>query len=183
MNNLIAMALSLLMSNVGISEDEWSLGDERSVTTDGRETVLIRHVKPINNKLYGEHFSSLFTKDGKLLGFVLFQTSNNNNLIDEDSAKLASDKFLKIFAPDLLSNREILWIKPHDEILNINGDSVVIRGMKVKSINSDTGLYFWNIVDGDGNVFVFERDIRWLNLKGRRGTEKWLDDSWLSNNF
>lgn len=36
------------------------------------------------------------------------------------------------------------------------------------------------IVGADREVMVFERDIVWANLEGRRQSEKWLHDSWLA---
>jgi hypothetical protein len=40
--------------------------------------------------------------------------------------------------------------------------------------------WFWLIVGADREVMVFERDIVWANLEGRRQSEKWLHDSWLA---
>lgn len=179
MNTLIATTLSLVLSSTDISSSEWQIQNKRAVSVDGRSATLIRYSKAHNNHLHGEHFSTVITDDGTLLGFVRLAIPHDNIIISREEAQTASDKFLQTFAPDLLTNRKILWIEPHEETLEINGKAIAIRGMKVKSRNTKTGLYFWTIVDSNKQVFVFERDIQWLNLKSKRGTEKWLHDAWL----
>ena len=54
--------------------------------------------------------------------------------------------------------------------------------MKVKMRNSADGRWMWVIVGADRKVMVFERDIVWVTFPGHRQTEKWLHDSWLSEN-
>lgn len=140
----------------------------------------MRYSKAANQLLGGEHFSALIAEDGQLLGFAKMQTAHPKHLPSQADAKTAGDEWLKKFAPDLLEERKILWIAPHSETINIDSCPQTIEGMKVKSQNQKNGLYFWSIVDGDGEVFVSERDIEWLDFAGKRGTEQWLHDDWLA---
>ena len=179
MNTEIDTILDLLTEYMNLPEKLWTIQSKKNVTVDKRKAVLLRFVKSKNQHLYGEHFSSLLSQEGNLLGYVLLNISHNNSLVNKDNAEISCIKFLKKFGQDLLENQKILWIKPHNEILKIDDQSILIKGMKVKSLDQRTGLYFWTIVDGDGKVYVFERDIQWLDLSGKRGTEKWLHDEWL----
>lgn len=166
----------------GIQQDQWHQVLNKPVVVDKQEYVLARYHKKENNHLFGEHFSIVYDYKNKIIkGFVNLQvTENPTELPTTEEARAASDQFLKEFAPDLLKNREILWTKPHNEILKINQKDYVITGMKVKAINRKTGLYFWTIVNAEKKVYIFERDIRWIVFPGKRGTEKWLHDSYLA---
>lgn len=179
MNNLILTTLALLMSSADLPNDKWTQDSIRTVSVDGNNATLVRYHKGQNNHLLGEHLSAVIAAEGKLLGFVRMDLDHNNQLIEKEKAKQIGDEFLAKIAPDLLENRQLMWIEPHDEKLIINGKNITLTGMKVKSRNTATGLYFWTMIDGNGKVYVFERDIEWLNFQGRRGTEKWLHDEWL----
>ncbi len=160
------------------------------VKVDGKTAVLTRFEKRSgeNNGLYGEHISTVTTEDGRLKGFVRMDLKNvvaDPKILPKPArAKAIADEYLAEVASDLLQDREILWVDLHEETLRIShgADSyqdVKVQGMKVKSRNTRTGLYFWVIVGADEEVMVFERDIRWIIFPGKRGTEKWLHDAWL----
>ncbi|PAT34477.1 hypothetical protein CK620_09165 [Vandammella animalimorsus] len=95
-------------------------------------------------------------------------------------AQAVAEAFLQAHAPDLLGKRELHWIRPHDETVLKGGQPHKLRGMKVKMRNRSDGRWFWVIVGAQGRPIVFERDIVWLNFPGKRQTEKWLHDDWLS---
>ena len=161
----------------------------RAVTVDrqGAELVRYERVDRRNAALGGEHFSTVIGDDGRLKGFARIDLDLVGGQLPsrEETQAIAMD-FLRGAAPDLLPGMKISWIEPHDEPLRIsrNGrtEDLTLTGMKVKMRNSADGLWMWVIVGADRKVMVFERDINWITFPGRRGTEKWLHDSWLVEN-
>ncbi|CAM5189793.1 hypothetical protein OURE66S_00848 [Oligella ureolytica] len=138
----------------------------------------------------GQHLSLVSNEDGVLKGFVKYTKDHQNQpLPTQDEALQVSEEFLERVAPDLLENRKVQWVEPHNEVIKIQNESkqlteeLTITGMKVKSLNTETGLYFWTIVDANRQVFIFERDIKWITFPGKRGTEKWLHDSYLAEQW
>ena len=169
-----------------IAPAAYKIVSQREVSVDGELATLTRFEREdrVNAGLGGEHFSALLGKDERLKGFVHMQLDLlQGDLPSKQEARKVSRTFLATFASDLLDNFEESWIAPHDEKLKImkDGESkeVTLTGMKVKMRNANDGLWFWVIVGSDHQVMVFERDIKWLNLAGKRGTEKWLHDAWL----
>lgn len=161
----------------------------RAVTVDRQGAELIRHERldGRNAALGGEHFSTLIGGNGRLKGFVRIDLDLVGGQLPsrEETQAIAMD-FLRNAAPDLLPGMKISWIEPHDEPMRVtrNGrtEDLTLTGMKVKMRNSADGLWMWVIVGADRKVMVFERDINWITFPGRRGTEKWLHDSWLAEN-
>lgn len=161
----------------------------RAVTVDRQKAELVRYerVDRRNAALGGEHFSTVIGHDGRLKGFARIDLDLVGGRLPsrEDTQAIAMD-FLRKAAPDLLPGLKISWIEPHDEPLRVtrNGrtEDLTLTGMKVKMRNSADGLWMWVIVGADRKVMVFERDIDWITFPGRRGTEKWLHDSWLVEN-
>lgn len=161
----------------------------RTVTVDrqGAELVRYERVDGRNAALGGEHFSTVIGSDGRLKGFARIDIDLVGGELPsrEDTQAIAMD-FLRNAAPDLLPGMKISWIEPHDEPLRVTRDGrtddLTLTGMKVKMRNSADGLWMWVIVGADRKVMVFERDINWITFPGRRGTEKWLHDSWLVEN-
>ncbi|WP_205824903.1 hypothetical protein [Methylobacterium terricola] len=107
----------------------------------------------------------------------------NRPLPSKKEAEEIALRFLRKHAPDLLPVLTIRWIDRHDEPLRAVRDGrtedLALTGMKVKMRNTADGRWFWAIVGADREVIVFERDIVWINIPGRRQTEKWLHDGWL----
>lgn len=161
----------------------------RAVTVDRQEAELVRYerVDRRNAALGGEHFSTVIGDDGRLKGFARIDLDLVGGQLPsrEETQAIAMD-FLRGAAPDLLPGMKISWIEPHDEPLRVSRDGrtedLALTGMKVKMRNSADGLWMWVIVGADRKVMVFERDINWITFPGRRGTEKWLHDSWLVEN-
>lgn len=153
------------------------------VKVDGEMALLTRFEKQSdeNNGLYGEHISTVTTDDGGLKGFVKVDlksvTADPKTLPQREHAKAIADEYLTEVAPDLLQDRRILWVDVHEETLQISHETDSCRevktlGMKVKSRNIRTRLYFWVIVGTDEQVMVVERDIHWVVFPGKRGNRK-----------
>ena len=159
----------------------------RTVAVDGEAAELVRHERTDgrNAALGGEHFSMIIAADGRLKGFVRMDLDLVGGRLPtrQETQAIAMD-FLRDAAPDLLPVLDISWIEPHDEPLRVthNGrmEDLTLTGMKVKMRNTADGLWMWVIVGADSKVMVFERDIHWISFPGRRGTEKWLHESWLA---
>lgn len=188
----ICLSISLISGEVALAEPEGYTERLRmSVTVDGKNAVLTRFEKQSgeNSGLYGEHISTVTTVDGQLQGFVRMDLKNvvadPAVLPKPERAEAIANAYLTEVAPDLLQDRRVLWVDAHEETLRIRRGTddyqeIKVQGMKVKSRNTRTGLYFWVIVGADEQVMVFERDIRWITFPGKRGTEKWLHDAWLA---
>lgn len=156
----------------------------RAVRVDGKAAELVRYERADarNGGLGGEHVS-LVLGEGRLKGFARMDGSlRSGELPSQEESRAIAMAFLSSHAPDLLSRLQISFIAPHDEPVRIDGQPATLTGMKVKMRNLADGRWFWVIVGADRQVMVFERDIVWANLQGRRQTEKWLHDSWLAEN-
>lgn len=157
--------------------------EQGPVEVDGESALLIRmeRIDKRNGGLGGEHFSAVIAPSGKLKGFVRMDLAlRGGALPSQDEAHDIAMHFLSVHAADLLLRHAVSFIAPHDETIRANGESTALTGMKVKMRHLADGRWFWVIVGADREVMVFERDIVWANLKGRRQTEKWLHDSWLA---
>lgn len=161
----------------------------RPVTVDGEAAELVRyeHADARNAGFGGEHFSTVIAANGRLKGFTRIDLDLiGRDLPSREEAQAIAMDFLQKQAPDLLPGMKLSWIDPHDEPLRVTRDGqtegLTLTGMKVKMRNTVDGLWFWVIVGADQSVMVFERDIHWISFPGRRGTEKWLHDSWLVDN-
>lgn len=152
------------------------------VAIDGGKARLVRYERADgrNSGLGGEHFSTVTDPSGKLKGFTRMDLSlREGELPGEEEAQSIAMRFLGTHAPDLLPGLRISFIAPHEETVESDGRPVTLTGMKVKMRNTADGRWFWVIVGSDREVMVFERDIVWANLQGRRQTEMWLHDRWL----
>ncbi len=159
----------------------------RAVTVDGEAAELVRYQRTDgrNAALGGEHFSTVIAANGRLKGFARIDLDLvGGALPSRDQAQAIAMEFLAQAAPDLLRTLKISWIEPHDEPLRVTRDGrseeLTLTGMKVKMRNTADGRWMWVIVGADRKVMVFERDIVWITMPGKRGTEKWLHDSWLA---
>ncbi len=159
----------------------------RAVTVDGEAAELVRYQRTDgrNAALGGEHFSTVIAANGRLKGFARIDLDLvGGALPSREQAQAIAMEFLAQAAPDLLRSLKISWIEPHDEPLRVTRDGrceeLTLTGMKVKMRNTADGRWMWVIVGADRKVMVFERDIVWITMPGKRGTEKWLHDSWLA---
>ncbi len=154
----------------------------RPVTTDGEAATLVRHERRdgAHRGLGGEHFNLLVTPKGQLKGFTHMSLAlAGRPLPSRERTEQVARAWLSDMAPDLLPGMRISWIEPHDETIQTNGGAVTLSGMKMKARNRADGRWFWVIVGADERPMVFERDIVWITMPGRRQTEKWLHDDWL----
>jgi hypothetical protein len=159
---------------------------QRAITVDSEKATLTRYerIDGRNAGFGGEHFSVVIADNGRLKGFVRIDLDLVGRALPskEDAQQIAMD-FLQQQAPDLRTGMELHWIDTHDEPLRVTHDGkakdLILTGMKVKMRNTTDGRWFWVIVGADHKVMAFERDIHWISFPGRRGTEKWLHDSWM----
>ncbi len=180
------------MSMIQVQLKERYLGSELNLVGElsgqmGSANVkLLRFQKAVRSdiNLGGEHVSLVIDRHGKLKGMSRMLTSlvadNKRSLPSVADSEQIAREFIRQHAADLYSNIKIQWVKPHDEQISFQANTVTLTGMKVKCRDSVSGLYFWVIVAADRSVMVFERDIEWNFFQGGRETQKWLHDSWLA---
>ncbi|MCM3766328.1 hypothetical protein [Neobacillus niacini] len=184
MNNLdsqppLEAALQVLSIPEGYEVKEIRSGKHNEV-----DVWIFRYEKSTgeNNGLGGEHYS--FTVDRvshKILGVTWIDQrfASGQQLPSERRTEQLAQFFLNLTEPELFERLENHWIRPHDEIITVNGEKVTITGMKYKCYLPDEGTWAWVIVGPDEHIITFEQGIKWEN---GRVTEKWLHDNWLSVN-
>lgn len=116
---------------LGVNRTDWEEQFQKEVFVNGERATLARFSRKNkqNNQLYGEHISAVINKNHILKGFVrLLSDKKNEPLPTQTEAQSISDKFLLQYAPDLLQNRKILWIEPHNEsiIIEKNGKKRIL---------------------------------------------------------
>lgn len=147
-------------------------------------SVLIFRFEKVNgenNDLWGEHYSFTINKEsGNILGFTWMDQRfiAGQELPTEKQTKEIAESFLNKVQSGLFNSLENLWIRPHDEIITVDGQQMTVTGMKYKCYLPDKDTYAWVIVGSDQQIITFEQDIKW---EGGRVTEKWLHDSWLED--
>lgn len=153
-----------------------------------------------------EHISLIYVENTKkLLAYTRMKANSVSQLPDHQTALYKAIHLLKQVAPDLinpgtktpdlsklangermqfnpplqLDNVQLQWIGEHQEIINIDNKEILITGMKVKMYLPQTKLWAWVIVDGNGCIITFERNVSWDFVKMERQTQMWLHDKWL----
>lgn len=186
--------------------DQWQLISSARVNyTENRllsDLIIYQRYEKKNKSPSGEYLSVVFDLQNQcLLGMTKMQKQVNKKLISHQEALLTAASFLGGVAPDLigkvnsmptviklsendrvifdpaikLGNVELHWIDQHEEF--VSDDEVV--GMKVKMRDPSSGLWLWVIVNGDGEVITFERDVSWDFDRHIRQTPMWLHSEWL----
>ena len=150
------------------------------VSVDDITAYLFRFEKKENKNIGGEYFSFLISEDKEILGFTNMDKkyATAKMLSKSETQRIAKEFLLKtdkLLATDLKN----LWIEKHDEEILINGQKMILSGMKYKCYRSSQKDYAWVIVGFDGSIMTFERNIRWNTIAHKRITEKWLHDNWL----
>ncbi len=150
------------------------------VDFDDQPALWLRFA-PDGAGLAGEQVAVLLDPlSDRLLGLTrLHRGMVQADLPTREQAATVATAFLEQVAPELVDDRTVLWIERHDETVVYEGAEHLVAGMKVKMRRPSDGLYFWVIVAGDGQVITFERDIYWIEMPGKRRTQKWLHDQWL----
>lgn len=134
-----------------------------------------------NNGLGGEHYSFTVNKESdKILGFTWMDKrfESGQELPTKKQTEEIAKSFLNRIEPGLFDRLENLWIRPHDELITVDGQQMTITGMKYKCYLPDEDTYAWLIIGPDKKIITFEQGIKW---ESGRITEKWLHDSWLKN--
>lgn len=160
-----------------------------------------------NTGLGGEHVSVIYDLQARqVLGLTRMQAQlDGSTFVDHQTALNNAIRFLKKFAPDLvpaavevpalntlapgdrmefvpevkLGEVQLNWIDDHAETIFADGKKREIHGMKIKLYLPKTELWAWVIVDKNGEVETFERNICWDFDKVQRKTQMWLHDAWL----
>lgn len=156
----------------------------KKVIVDNEQVFLFRYQKDKSENKNREHFSFVMSENEKqILGFTYMDKKfSNSKMIAKSDTKKIAEKFLKGLDPSLVSELKNLWIEKHDEQVFIDSKGITISGMKYKCYRASTNDYCWVIVGFDGTIITFERNIKWDNEAGKRISEKWLHDSWVSSN-
>lgn len=135
-----------------------------------------------NNELGGEHYSFTVDQDShKVLGITWMDQrfTSGQQLPSEKQTEEVVKSFLNQTQPGLFDLLENHWIRPHDEVITVNGGKMTVTGMKYKCYLPDEDTWAWIIVGPDEKIITFEQEIKW---EGGRVTEKWLHDNWLLEN-
>ncbi|MFP1626951.1 hypothetical protein ACLB9X_17635 [Streptomyces sp. 5K101] len=181
-NAAVAQSRSAL-TTAGLSlPDGWTPVQIRSERHDDRPVTVVRYEQGTPRDLGGEHITTVVGADGTLLGYTRMTAAAARapRATDEDAARDAAFTWLKGFAAGYADGLDVQWVNDHDEeVRDPAGAAHTITGLKVKT-HHDNGRYTWVIVDGDGQVITYERDVRWDSDAGRRGTEMWLHDKWIA---
>lgn len=192
---VLAFVLSTLVLQASAATLERGMGaapethrqtSRRTVSLDGEPAILTRYERRDgrNAGLGGEHFSTVIAVNGKLKGFANISLDPvGRPLPSRERTEQLARLFLRELAPELLSSMQISSIAQHDEPMGIvragRKETVQLSGMKFKARNLVDGRWFWLVVGSDEKPILFERDLEWSFLLGRRKTEQWLYDPWL----
>ncbi|MFC9897735.1 hypothetical protein ACFVMC_28950 [Nocardia sp. NPDC127579] len=162
--------------------DGWLPAWVQAAGHDQQSVTVVRYEQDARRDLGGEHITTVVGADGTLLGYTRMTASAASGpaATDRVAARTAAATWLNGFAADYAAGLDLQFVEPHEEqIRDSTGVTRTITGLKVKSHHA-SGLYAWTIVDGDGQVITYERDIRWDSGAGRRGTEMWMHDKWIA---
>lgn len=169
--------------------------------------VRFQRSKTHEIQLNDEHISLVYeVASEKLLGLTRMVISNESTSVSHQVALEKAIAFLMVMAPDLmgqaitvpalnkfpLSSRmefpggyalneclQLNWIGQHTETIIQAGVEHMVSGIKVKYFMPKQNLWAWVIVDGEGNVQTFERNVSWNMPAMQRETQMWLHDKWL----
>jgi hypothetical protein len=160
-----------------------------------------------------QHISLIYRKaDQQLLGFTrMIADTQGLPPVKHQTALDSAIKWLKTISPELLPQKygatpqltplktnermafgsghhlsdqiQLHWIASHTEELTHNGQKQTIHGMKVKFFLLPLNLWAWVIVDANGMVQTFEKNISWNMKKIQRETQMWLHDRWLEQHI
>jgi hypothetical protein len=163
-------------------------GDWRPVLTrleehDGRPVTVVRFQEQgTRATANGPHLTVVLDEEDVLLGYTRLAPAADGSGSPPGGreAREAAGRFMSALDPAYAAGLSVDWVDRHDEeVTTADGTRAVVSGTKVKSHHED-GLYSWVVVGAGGQVVTYERDIRWDSAEGRRGTEMWLHDSWIT---
>jgi hypothetical protein len=158
----------------------WHVVDQRTGWHDETAVTVVRYEPDGTRNLGAQHVTAVMDGVGTILGYTQMAADVPSRLPSQDAARAAAERWLAGYVPGYLRGLSVEWVDRHDErIRDAAGRERVVPGMKVKARHT-SGLYAWVIVDGDGEVLTYERDVRWDGAAGRRGTQMWLHDAWVA---
>lgn len=176
-------ALNNTLETISVPEG-YEFKSVRSGKQNEADTWVFRYEKSNqeNNGLGGEHYSFTVDQEShKILGITWMDQrfASGQQLPSEKQTEELVKSFLNWTQPGLFDRLENHWIRPHGEVITVNGEKITIIGMKYKCYLPDNDTWAWVIVGPDERVMTFEQGIKW---EGGRVTEKWLHDNWLLEN-
>ncbi|MER6912528.1 hypothetical protein ABT354_12735 [Streptomyces sp. NPDC000594] len=169
------------LKDAGLSiPDGWKPVQVRAEKHENNDVTVVRYEKGAERTIGGEHITTVVDGEGTLLGYTRNTLDAAKSTVpEEDTAEKAAFDWMGRFVPEHSKGLSVQWVAKHDEeVHDASGKKHIISGAKVKS-HHDNGLYTWVIVDQDGEVLSYERDIRWDGSEGRRATQMWLHDKWI----
>ncbi|MFI6288523.1 hypothetical protein ACIBCM_27885 [Streptomyces sp. NPDC051018] len=165
--------------------DGWRPVQVREDEHDDRPVTVVRYERGAQRTLGGEHITTVVDGRGTLLGYTRMtldaaSSSVSSDKAAEKAAEKAAFDWMERFVPEHAEGLDVQWVNRHDEeVRDQAGTEHTVSGAKVKS-RHDNGLYTWVIVNDKGEIITYERDIRWDDSEGRRGTQMWLHDKWIA---
>lgn len=183
LENTYQNALNQVLKTISIPEG-YAFKNVESREQNDHHVWIFRYEKSNkeNNGLGGEHYSFTIDKDSyEILGITWMDQNftSGKQLPSKERTEEIVKSFLNSVQPGLFERLDNHWIRPHDEVISINGRKVTITGMKYKCYLPEDDTWAWVIVAPNEDIITFEQGIKWE--KGRV-TEKWLHDNWLLEN-
>ncbi|MFF0446371.1 hypothetical protein ACFYT4_08120 [Streptomyces sp. NPDC004609] len=159
----------------------WRPVQVREDQHDDRSVTVVRYERGAQRTLGGEHITTVVDGEGTLFGYTrMAPDAAASSVPSDETAEKAAFDWMERFVPEHSEGLSVQWVDRHDEeVRDRAGAKRTVSGAKVKS-RHDNGLYTWVIVDDKGEVITYERDIRWDDSQGRRGTQMWLHDKWIA---
>lgn len=163
---------------------DWAELSQQCERHDERAVLVTRHQPRPGLRLGGPHITVVTdASDATLLGYTRLHEPDGpipKGVPTPEHAGAVAVEFLRRIDEDHAAGLTLQWIANHDEVITLQDRSKIsVGGMKVKN-RHDGGLYTWVIVGPGGRVLTYERAIAWNVAEGRRSTEMWLHDRWIS---
>ncbi|GLF99337.1 hypothetical protein [Streptomyces yaizuensis] len=181
-NSAAARQSQQSLADAGLSiPDGWRPVQVREEKHEDRAVTVVRYEQGTERTIGGEHITSVVDGEGTLLGYTRMTLDAAGSSVPSSStAEKAAFDWMERFVPEHSAGLSVQWVDQHDEeVRDESGAKHTISGAKVKS-HHENGLYTWVIVDDEGEVISYERDIRWDGSAGRRATQMWLHDKWIA---
>ncbi|GHB21352.1 hypothetical protein [Streptomyces chryseus] len=170
------------LAEAGLTIPEgWHPAQIRSERHEDRPVTVVRYEQDTTRDLGGEHITTVVDDEGTLYGYTRMTVAGAEKPVPaDDKARETAFDWLRGFAPEHADGLSVQWVDQHDEeVRDKAGAAHTVSGAKVKT-HHENGLYTWMIVDGDGDIVTYERDVRWDGAANRRATQMWLHDKWIA---
>ncbi len=131
--------------------------------------------------MFHPHITVIVDSNKKLRGYhhIDKEMLGDNRLKDKECIEI-SRSFLKEYANDLI-NESLQYISHQKFPIIVGGNKKdIINATWVKYRDGKTGAYFWVMLNPQGKIIEFDRDIFWSFFRGGRATEEWLLEEWFS---